>query len=192
MSTCTDHMGEDSPWPKTIALAQARSLLGLWRDIPSPKARSALDPLAFGGRILPHLNIMRRVGSAGRIDDIHFDLVGGVIRDTVPRLRPGALALGGAAPDEDRTTLFNFYAKCLADKAPVAFTGQYLSETKVRTCLLCLCLPLDTGGDGPAESLLAGVWFLPVDGKNQDGPIGVFEEIPVGRLQDCAVPSLKM
>lgn len=192
MSTCTDHMGEDSPWPKTIALAQARSLLGLWRDMPSPKARTALNPLAFGGRILPHLNIMRRVGSGARVDDVHFDLVGGVVRDTVPRLRPGAMALGGAAPDEDRVILFRFYAKCLSDKVPIAFTGQYLSETKVRTHLLCLCLPLDIGGDGPAESILAGAWFLPVDSKHQGGPIGVFEEIPVGRLQASAAQSLKM
>lgn len=80
------------PWSNATAQAQARALLGIWRDMPRTKARKALDPLSIGGRIL------------------------------------------------------------------------------------------DLNREGAADSILTGAWFLPVEGWNQDGPTGVFDELPVGRL----------
>ncbi|MDW3206812.1 MAG: hypothetical protein R8L07_14845 [Alphaproteobacteria bacterium] len=174
--------GNDYPWARTIGLTQARAVMALWQAMPMPKPRRNLDPLAFGGRVLPHLNLLRRVGQGHAVEDVRYDLVGGVVDDAVPRLRPGAMALHGAGPDNDRIVFFRFYSECLTRQMPVFFTGQYLSESKVRTHLLCLCLPLDLREGGPAESILVGAWFLPAQGAFQNGPVGNFEEIPLETL----------
>lgn len=79
------------------------------------------------------------------------------------------------------------WSKAIAQVQARAVLGirRDMPRTKARKALDPLSIGgriLDLNREGAADSILTGAWFLPVEDRNQDGPTGVFDELPVGRL----------
>lgn len=129
------------------------ALFRYWQALPANKPRHAVDPLTVGTRLITHLNLLSRTDG----NDFRYDLVGSVLQDMAPRLKPGALA--GAIVDIDPTRTFIFNRlKASADSATACgFQARFASVDSKPVAALAFIFPLDIA-DGRANSLLLGVW----------------------------------
>ena len=137
---------------------QACDLYRYWLALPVGKPRQAVDPIAVGARLIAHLNLLSRNDGG----DFRYDLVGSVLQDTVPRLKPGAMAGAIMVADPTRNFIFSRLTACADSAQPGGFRTQFETIEGKPIALLTFHYPLDIAG-GHAASLLLGVWTCRTD-----------------------------
>jgi hypothetical protein len=135
-------------------LRLAHRLHQVWSDLPDDKPRRALDPLAFGPALLPHLNLLRATE-----DDLRYELIGQELAEVAPRLRPGATASGILMIDPSRRFVFERLRASVETARPIGFHNEFVRHDGIPAALLAFVYPLDIEGS-TAGSLLGGVWIL--------------------------------
>jgi hypothetical protein len=139
--------------------APARRLFAVWDAMPPPKLRSALSPLDFGARLLPHLSL-GQVEEQGA--DLRYDLVGEVLEEVAPRLKRGGRASDPMRVHPDNHQIYDLLTGCARRQSPLAFQAWFDTLDDVPQAVFSLLLPLGLDASAPAcADLLIGVWRLP-------------------------------
>lgn len=154
-------------------------LFRYWRDLPPPRPRAAVDPLALGGELLDHVNLGHYLGDFA---DLRYDLIGKELKRVAPRLVPGSLTSDVLhLQQSDFDMVHNLLCAVGRAGLPRVYRIDYRSlELKPRR-IYAMLLPLGGAGEAlPAEDLLFGVWSIRTGGR-----------VPVDRFYDLTDDFLK-
>lgn len=127
-------------------------LYGVWSEMPEDKPRRALDPLALGAPLLPHLALLKALP-----DGFQYDLVGERVSELSNSFRRGATAMAQKETGNRRADLFRRMRTVAETRQPEARFDAIENPSGHRPRYFSMILPLSIGG-GTARDLLVGIW----------------------------------
>ena len=132
-----------------------RVALAHWHDLPAPKPRHGIDPLALGAPLLPDVALLHVLEGP----DFRYDLIGERFREAVPRVRPGSLAGGGAEePGLRDGFIFSRMRAAVDGGHPVGACNTYVDGRGYPRMSVSTFFPLGLDG-GTASDLLVLAFF---------------------------------
>lgn len=129
-----------------------------WRELGDGEhlpAHRQIDPVAIG-ILLPHIFLLDVLHDP---QDFRYRLAGGHIEDNVGRPLKGETISEITERDSKRTGLFDYFADCLAQRAPLRFQAEFENLDGQPRELHLLTLPLADDGIN-VDTLFASGWFL--------------------------------
>lgn len=137
-------------------------LYGVWSELPKDKPRRALDPLALGAPLLPHLALLKALP-----DGFRYDLVGERVSEISNAFRRGATARPQQDPGNRQADLFRQMRAVARTREPGARFAAIPHPSGYRPRCFSMILPLSISG-ASAQDLLIGIWPLPPCGRIRD------------------------
>jgi len=142
--------------------SQICRLYGVWADLPKDKPRRALDPLALGASLLPHLALLKAIP-----DGFRYDLVGETVGELSSTFRRGATARLQQEPGDRQADLFRQMRAVARTREPGARFAAIHHPSGYRPRYFSMILPLSIA-DATAHDLLIGIWPMPACARAQD------------------------
>ena len=139
-------------------------LYGVWSEMPEDKPRRALDPLALGAPLLPHLALLKALP-----DGFRYDLVGESVCALSDAFRRGATTRAQQETGPRRTDLFRQMRSVARTRQPGAQFATLQHPSGYRRPYFSMILPLSIEG-ATARGLLVGIWRMPASARSGEEP----------------------
>ena len=138
-------------------------LFRVWKSLPSDRPRKAIDPMALGPSLLPHVSLGTFINDCS---DFQYELISSELKEVAPRLKPGARSSDSFRIQNIKFDLIHdLFISTARNRQPRVLLVHYASMEGQPRRINTLFLPLgeQTTVDGVtcASDLMIGLWSEP-------------------------------
>jgi len=162
-----------------LQFEEMAALFRYWEAMPGDKARQAVDPVALGSQLLPHVSLGSLVDGC---NDFRYDLISSEMKIVAPRLRPGDRSSDALRIQKTQYDLVHdLFMSTGRSIEPKILRITYASMEDVSRGINTLFLPLGrqpgANGKDVARDLMIGLWrFKPAESVKHDYFEDILEE----------------
>jgi hypothetical protein len=174
---------EDMPVPDS-QLEKMAGLFRYWESLPGDRPRRAVDPIALGANLLPHVSLGALVDGCA---DFRYELISGEMSIVAPRLRPGDRSSDALRIQKtDFDLIHHLLVSTGRSIEPKVLRITFASMEELSRGIYALFLPLgrqaDETGEAHARDLMIGLWrFEPMAPVTRDRFEDLFEALEAYR-----------